>query len=291
MTNLKAKFFLSLILLASWTGYAQALFDTDELKKHYVVELIIFSNIQPDDKELWLEKNTVLDVSALSLIENKDYDESHLPLPYTLLNKKWLSMGDLWDRMRRSAGYHPILHISWYQPALDKQQAKNVYFYEGMRASIQAPSIGEMIASELDKEKIMNKDRPLLWDDALTDTLTPNYLAYMTNHTSSAEDPISIKGTARLLVGRYLHLNLDIIFSSDSPPATLAEKDAQKILLDFDLLLSDEILKDEEDVTMLWYYQLKQQRKIRRNEIHYFDHPRFGVIAKVSRFNLDVLNE
>lgn len=68
-----------------------------------------------------------------------------------------------------------------------------------------------------------------------------------------------VEGTARVAVERYLHLDLDLqlrLAGADAPPE-LAAGDRVKI-------------------------RLKESRRMRSRELHYFDNPRFGVIALVT---------
>lgn len=62
-----------------------------------------------------------------------------------------------------------------------------------------------------------------------------------------------ISGQVALSRGRYLHLTLDLVYDA---PATASEP-AQR-------------------------YVLRQSRRMRSNERHYIDHPRFGVIAIIT---------
>ena len=61
----------------------------------------------------------------------------------------------------------------------------------------------------------------------------------------------TIDGTATLTASNYLHLDMDIVLEAD-------------------------------DQTL---YQLREKRKMRRNETHYFDHPQLGIIAVVTRLD------
>ncbi len=58
-----------------------------------------------------------------------------------------------------------------------------------------------------------------------------------------------LEGTATLSVSNYLHLDMDLVLEG----------------------------QDLEE------YQLREKRKMRRNEAHYFDHPHLGVVAIVRR--------
>jgi hypothetical protein len=77
-----------------------------------------------------------------------------------------------------------------------------------------------------------------------------------------------IDGSIRIRSGFYLHADIDLSYFKDLP----AEN---KILR-----TSDESFVGITDKTVI---KLKESRKIKLNEIHYFDHPMFGVILQVSR--------
>jgi hypothetical protein len=68
-----------------------------------------------------------------------------------------------------------------------------------------------------------------------------------------------LEGTIRLVRERFLHLDIDLLLSK--PPATFIPGQAMDI--------PDPV------------YELKEARRVRRGELHYFDHPWLGVIAQV----------
>jgi len=77
-----------------------------------------------------------------------------------------------------------------------------------------------------------------------------------------------LDGSIRIRSGFYLHADIDLSYFKDLP----AEN---KILR-----TSEESFVGTSDKTII---KLKETRKIKLNEIHYFDHPMFGVILQVSR--------
>jgi len=77
-----------------------------------------------------------------------------------------------------------------------------------------------------------------------------------------------IDGSIRIRSGFYLHADIDLSYFKDVPADN-------KILR-----TSEESFVGITDKTVI---KLKETRKIKLNEIHYFDHPMFGVILQVSR--------
>lgn len=73
----------------------------------------------------------------------------------------------------------------------------------------------------------------------------------------------SVEGTIRLVRGRYLHLDMDLLLRDNAthPPGYYAEG---------------------QGITPA--YRLIEKRRIKSSDLHYFDHPRFGVLALVTPY-------
>ena len=69
-----------------------------------------------------------------------------------------------------------------------------------------------------------------------------------------------VEGTARIMLRRFLHLQLDLVYLPRGEPEPWAM-----------------------DAHQSGIFHLAQRRRVRPGEIHYFDHPRFGVLAVVER--------
>ena len=86
------------------------------------------------------------------------------------------------------------------------------------------------------------------------------------------EPPIGLDGSFTLYLARYLHLVVDL--SMDAP--------VEVIEIEFD----DDTFYEFEDTSPREgpvRYRIDEDRIVKNGEIRYFDHPKFGVVAKVSR--------
>ncbi len=79
-----------------------------------------------------------------------------------------------------------------------------------------------------------------------------------------------VDGSIRIRSGFYLHADVDLSYFKQLP----AEN---KVIRS-----SEESFSGLQEKTVI---KLKESRKIKLNEIHYFDHPMYGVILQVSRLN------
>ncbi len=79
-----------------------------------------------------------------------------------------------------------------------------------------------------------------------------------------------VDGSIRIRSGFYLHADIDLSYFKQLPPEN-------KIIR-----TGEESFNDATEKTVI---KLKETRKMKLNEIHYFDHPMFGVILQVSRLS------
>ena len=83
--------------------------------------------------------------------------------------------------------------------------------------------------------------------------------------------PSGLDGTVTLYQGRFVHLHVDLALDAAGDDAALS---------------SDVASQDDEGMGLFRppvRYQITEDRIMRQGEIRYFDHPRFGLIAKVTR--------
>ena len=75
-----------------------------------------------------------------------------------------------------------------------------------------------------------------------------------------------VDGITTLSAGRFLHLNVDLVFSKLLPGK-------------INPVLPNESAKEAQIVRR---FQLKEARRIKSKELNYFDHPLFGAIVLVT---------
>lgn len=75
--------------------------------------------------------------------------------------------------------------------------------------------------------------------------------------------PGELEGSLRFYMSRYLHLDIDLSFQ-DSSGATVAA------------------LPSAAPAAEPLRYRIREQRRIKSQETHYFDHPKFGMLVRVT---------
>ena len=237
----------------------------------YQVEVIVFDYTKPDlDGELWFENpglpqrdgsidlltaapDPIPDVStginqpALVKVADATADETEQQnlVPYLALPEDKYRLSDDYRRLRLSSAYRPLLHVAWQQPGLDADQVRRVHL-----------------------EKLIGDDMPQAAAAAVTDEDQPPVTVYI------PPDPI-FDGLIRLRSSSdLLYVDIDIAYFPadlrkllESQSGDVAPQTDKRVNLNAD------------------YVRLTDSRRIRLNELNFFDHPLFGVLLQVSRID------
>ena len=94
-----------------------------------------------------------------------------------------------------------------------------------------------------------------------------------------------INGTVNLRGGHLLHLDLDISYFLDLSTESVISFTEENISAAGEEV--EDIEVDEEIIMSGTSAQMKETRRIKLNELHYFDHPLFGVIMRVTRLAVE----
>lgn len=175
----------------------------------YQVEVLVFSHDDPalSGGEDWSVPEAVPNYStAVELVDGDESGSGFQALPATALN-----LAAVYQRLRASASYRPVIHKSWIQAGYGANSVRRVY--------------------------LTNRS------EQQDSTIDSDLLAH--------EDSLVIEGTVGLQGGRLLHLGANFTY------------------------------RDAEIST-----NLRQFRQIKLKEIHYFDHPLFGVLVQVTPYRV-----
>jgi hypothetical protein len=94
--------------------------------------------------------------------------------------------------------------------------------------------------------------------------------------SSFVTPPEGLQGELSLYLSRYLHLAVKL--QLDAPTDAVAENTLSPADINTDYGYSSEI------VSYPVRYRIDEDRIFRNGDLRYFDHPKFGVLAKITRF-------
>ncbi len=211
-------------------------------------------------------------------------------VPFQLLPPEDLELGALAEKLQRSGHYRPLLHTGWREPVAENQSEFPPVRIE---VPLQPPAPD---AATLAAEAQPTADTPA------TAPGEPPSLSPIGEAAAAEAAPLvpGIEGIIRLRVSRYLHLDVDLLYSKEMalPPEMMRARQAAGGIAPLSSETSPAALQEPSlgsnlmvdflgmPSTYLQSYRLNEDRRLRRDELHYFDHPMFGVLAKVSAYEL-----
>ena len=88
-----------------------------------------------------------------------------------------------------------------------------------------------------------------------------------------------LEGTVKVVLGRYLHVYADLLLRRPMPEGFVGENRVGGLQETAD----DSGAGFREPTTQLHEFQMRQHRRMRRNEVHYLDHPMMGMLVLIRR--------
>lgn len=259
---------LALALLASTTSGAQE-------TTWYQVELIIFEQVNTADlaSERWpvdpgkpsaLEAAIVLDEPDQGLVTPYRPGAEPRPVPYRRLEAQALQLTPVHRSLERAAHMQPILHAGWRQPVASEQNARPIRIRGGRTYFVSHldPDPGAPSSVTVDRPRPAPPwARPTAWSQSLWQP--------------GVERVPAIEGTIVLSRARYLHIETDLVYTRPMP-ASIRDARPPLVLVNGRRAWRGELLR----------VRLRAHRRMRSDELHYIDHPGFGVLVRLTPYEI-----
>jgi hypothetical protein len=192
-----------------------------------------------------------------------------LPRAFQLVPEAEYRLTDARKRLDKSSAYRPLLHIGWIQPGYPSEQARLVH----VRNSNATLGTVDVSVGEKVEEGV---EAPLVADD-------PGFEATLSPRITVARDPsrAALDGTLRMHRARYLHIEADLLYyrplDGDASAAPANAADATTVIDSPDTALIEQLLAEDDRAPRL--FRLTERRRMRSRELHYLDHPLFGMLV------------
>lgn len=191
-----------------------------------------------------------------------------MPRPFQLIPAEQYRLADAWNRLEKSSAYRPLLHIGWIQPGYPTEEARLVHVRNANAAlGAVTTNLGEAAAAP----RLGNRS-------GISPTFAPRI--------TIARDPsrAALDGTVRVHRARYLHVEADLLYyrpvdgdARATPPATNVT--GTGLVVDSpENALIEQLLIEDDRVPRL--FRLTERRRMRSRELHYLDHPLFGLLVE-----------
>jgi hypothetical protein len=226
----------------------------------YQVEVIIFENLYPNtDNEKWYKtpelvplKNTVNLIpyqQQLNILEEKNKDVPNI-------SNSQIPYGMLSEDNNRLEGIYRVLRLS--------REYRPLY-----HVSWQQPGLSDKQAKPI---HIQSENFENLFELTIPTLMVSDSMPIELYEPTK----LIVDGTLQIRSSLYLHIDLDFVLFR-KPTVDNAEVHEQ---LETGLIANR--INNPAD-----YVRLTESRRIKLNELHYYDHPLFGVIVQVSRYEPD----
>lgn len=170
---------------------------------------------------------------------------------------------DMIAKIAREPGVTGLLHMTWQENMLPRHRAKPIRIYAGK-------DFGKMY--QADGAKIEANNDLIKHFSYLSDFIEP---------TSS--DPVwQLDGDINIYLNHWLYIETDLVLREEG------EKDLPKPVeeagaLALTTVQSDDTMAQAEQVPYLYAIHMKQNRRVRSDEMHYFDHPKMGLLIQIRK--------
>jgi len=231
----------------------------------YDVEILLFAQTNQDyrNSETWPIDYTAPDIeNARELLpQDKASRDPAQPMPFRLLDADELRLNTDAERIDKAPDLQLLGHFGWRQPGMPQQSALAIRV-----------------------------------DQALLDRV--NALTAAAEGGMAVTEKPKIEGTLRLILSRYLHIETDLLLKEPLDEAPMSNDAQQANVLLFSEPAAgasltpgqgqepDLFAMAEENAAQAPYrvYFMHQSRRMRSGELHYLDHPVFGMAIKVTPY-------
>ncbi|MCG6200485.1 peptidoglycan binding protein CsiV [Psychromonas antarctica] len=205
---------------------------------------------------------------------------------FQLLDNSQLQFAAQREKLANHAAFTPLLHLAWRMPVESKNNAKPIHIFAGKN-----------FALTMLNQALNNTQKGLLSDEGMSEKLesvsNQDLVSDIINAQSSpSADKWAIDGNLKIYLNHYLFIDSQLLIRQQVTQAVKSreitpqpdieiintENDVQVIKL----TAAQESIEVENEI-VLKEVLFDQNRRLRSEEIHYFDHPLMGMIIQIRK--------
>ncbi|BDY04166.1 CsiV family protein [Ferrimonas sp. YFM] len=225
---------------------------------------------QPDQPECQPQTDEPQQPSDLPVrVTAMNMGDPRLGEPY-LLPESEIEFDEALAKLKRG-GVKLLLHTGWQQPVYSRGNSQAYRLYSGHNFADRYQADGRLIPEE-----------------GPADSGTFD-LSWLMPQVEQSEPMWQLDGWIRIYLNQFLHIDTQLQLREEGErPVTALESEEVNPVADAAPMVS--ALQQEEAVEaevetepFLNRIRLEQSRRVRSREIHYFDHPRLGMVVQIRR--------
>lgn len=232
--------------------------DIKAIKEELAVKDIIIDTsnsiplLQPEENNLCIEGTSCLDKKVPVLIDETQFASQ--ANGFQRLDNEQLQLTTQREKLKKHAAFKPLLHLAWRMPVKNRNSAKAIHLFAGENHAGSIPQ--------------------------------------------SSADKWAIDGNFKIYLDRYLFIDSQLLIRQQTT-SLAAKQQEQKFEVvnsenDVQILNQNENLLEPVEVkqkTVISEALFDQNRRLRSEEIHYFDHPLMGMIVQIRKIPEQELNQ
>lgn len=219
-----------------------------------------------------------------------------------LISEENLDLQGVRERLTSRPGVEPLLHTAWRQPVFGRTSGRKTRLFGGEnftgRFSYDGFAIPEEEPTELrlpQTPEIAEEANEMQSIERVLQAIEQGDFSFRhTAHSESGalllpelqpmpagvpEEVWEFDGLMHIyLVGNFLHIDSEFNLREPVPVSLQGSRPEQQ--------LQRWYLNEPEEAEFLRGYYFKQLRRVISHQLHYFDHPRFGVLVEIRRTDL-----
>ena len=285
----------------------------------YQVEIIIFANQDQQGmiSETWPEPTSITASEFHDLIHPEDTllqgattktgskapnfsasATSKMPTPFELMNPSELQLIPIAKKLKSSSKYKTLLHIGWRQPTLHPDDSMPIFIYQGVDTPMVQDATNMNVANPAGNKDTAKGNR--------FSTVPVTSVTYDSSQYGQLMSPSEIDvltgpdfnpfyGTLRLSVSRYLHLEANLNYRVTVVKEEMVPVNMEDTIVGSGFQQNVAFTEQGDAAEMrkqirrtLQNFNMFETRRMRSKEIHYFDHPLLGIIARVIPYEIPV---
>ncbi|QSX38567.1 peptidoglycan binding protein CsiV [Shewanella sedimentimangrovi] len=248
-------------------------------------------------KTLHYPAQAPLNIAAEAAPEVKDSDGA------VLMDAGHSQFAEVMKTLSREPGLKPLLHLTWQQSMGSRYQALPVRLYGGENFSDRYALNGLPLSAIAEEQAPLENLSGTTIDNTAAETTTDNMvdnslaaqLGAVTDMTADTEgtttepqsqalaksdpEPVwQLDGTLNIYLSHYLYIETDLRLRT---PGT--RQVPQLSMTVDDVPTTTDMSPQMEQQAFLYAISMVQNRRVRSGEIHYFDHPKLGMVVQIRK--------
>jgi hypothetical protein len=247
-----------------------------------------------DDLLFPVENSETMITSVPMVIDEKQRRFNNQPY---LLPASQMTLKDIARDLHRQRGIRPLLHLVWRQPVLfGRDKAEKYRLFGGVNFAQNYDHLGYLLQSSDEQES----EQTLSTEAAETDLIRRVERALAQPLVLAEQDIDALPSGKKVdelwqldgwfkvylqYINRvpYLHIDSELVYRAEGPPGLMQQSSlaTESQWISEDNLSAAEI----ENRYQLYSLPFQQLRRVISTQIHYFDHPMFGMVVQLRRFH------